>query len=73
MFSRDPSPGRYVQDVLRTTADTLREWLDAGAAVYVCGSLKGMAPAVDTALRELVGEQALDEMMAEGRYCRDVY
>lgn len=73
VFSRDPSPGRYVQDVLRTTADTLREWLDAGAAVYVCGSLKGMAPAVDTALRELVGEQALDEMMAEGRYCRDVY
>lgn len=63
----------YVQDALRAQASRLREWLEAGAAVYVCGSLAGMAPGVDAVLREVVGTEALEAMAANGRYRRDVY
>ncbi|QDH69366.1 flavodoxin domain-containing protein [Marilutibacter alkalisoli] len=63
----------YVQDLLRRQAGRLREWLDAGAAVYVCGSLQGMAPGVDAMLREQIGTETLEKMAADGRYRRDVY
>lgn len=72
-FSRDGDGPRYVQDALRAAATPLREWIGRGAAVYVCGSLRGMAPAVDVALREILGTDAVDELLAEGRYRRDVY
>ena len=72
-FSRDTPQRTYVQDVLRGELPRLREWIASGAAVYVCGSLAGMAPAVDEVLREAVGLDALEAMAAEGRYCRDVY
>lgn len=63
----------YVQDALRVHASRLREWLKAGAVVYVCGSLEGMAPGVDAVLREVVGTDTLEAMAADGRYRRDVY
>ena len=72
-FSRDGAQRTYVQDLLRAQLPRLREWIDDGAAVYVCGSLEGMAPAVDAVLREAVGLDALETMAADGRYCRDVY
>ena len=62
-----------MQDLLREQLPRLREWLEAGAAVYVCGSLEGMAPAVDEVLREAVGVEALEAMALDGRYRRDVY
>ena len=72
-FSRDDAGRTYVQDLLRQQFPRLREWLHAGAAVYVCGSLEGMAPAVDAVLREAVGIEALEAMALDGRYRRDVY
>jgi len=72
-FSRDGAQRVYVQDVLREHAARLREWMAGGAAVYVCGSLEGMAPAVDAVLRDVIGLDALEAMAADGRYCRDVY
>lgn len=72
-FSRDGAQRVYVQDMLREHSERLREWIADGAAVYVCGSLEGMAPAVDAVLRETVGLDALEAMAADGRYCRDVY
>ena len=63
----------YVQDRLREHIATLREWVAAGAAIYVCGSLQGMAPAVDAVLREALGDEAVETMLADGRYRRDVY
>ncbi|MDI9240592.1 flavodoxin domain-containing protein [Lysobacter sp. LF1] len=73
-FSRDDAMRRiYVQDRLQQELPRLREWIAEGAAVYVCGSLEGMAPAVDAVLRDAVGLDALETMAAEGRYCRDVY
>ena len=72
-FSRDQAERRYVQDVLRDRADRLREWVERGAAIYVCGSLQGMAGGVHEALQSILGAQALDGLTNEGRYRRDVY
>ncbi|MBW8899482.1 MAG: flavodoxin domain-containing protein [Massilia sp.] len=72
-FSRDQEERRYVQDVLRAQADRLHEWVERGAAVYVCGSLQGMAGGVHEALAAILGAPQLDALAAEGRYRRDVY
>ena len=48
-------------------------WLDDGAAVYVCGSLHGMATGVEEALVEIIGSARVEVLIDEGRYRRDVY
>ena len=73
VYSRDGAGPRYVQDALREAAPALRCWVQAGASIHVCGSLAGMAPGVDAALREALGEDALETLRSEGRYRRDVY
>lgn len=72
-FSREPGSPRYVQDLLRREAAAIRAWIDAGATVLVCGSLATMAPAVDAALREVLGELRYEQLLDAGRYRRDVY
>ncbi|WP_363797987.1 sulfite reductase subunit alpha [Lysobacter firmicutimachus] len=72
-FSRDGQARVYVQDRLREQRPRVREWVAAGAAIYVCGSLEGMAPAVEAALQEAIGVEALENLAAQGRYRRDVY
>ena len=37
------------------------------------GSLEGMAGGVDAVLRELLGDEAVQQLIEEGRYRRDVY
>jgi sulfite reductase (NADPH) flavoprotein alpha-component len=73
VFSRDQPEKQYVQHRLLTHAHEIREWFAMGAAVHVCGSLEGMAPAVDAALREIVGADVLEQLLIAGRYRRDVY
>ena len=76
-FSRDGASGQpktYVQDIVAQQADTLRQWVnEENAAIYVCGSLAGMASGVDAALRQILGDAAIDTMLSEKRYCRDVF
>ena len=72
-FSRDGATRRYVQDVLREQAPRLLAWIERGAAIYVCGSLQGMAGGVHEALLATLGAPLLDALAAEGRYRRDVY
>lgn len=73
VFSRDQAQRRYVQHRLQEAADILRDWIDGGAALYVCGSLAGMAAGVDEVLRDLLGGDAVDALTQAGRYRRDVY
>jgi len=73
VFSRDQPERFYVQHRLLQSADTLRAWLDNGAAIYVCGSLQGMASGVDAALRQIAGNALWSDLSATGRYRRDVY
>ena len=72
-FSRDQAERRYVQHVLQDHVARLRGWLADGASIHVCGSLAGMAPAVDAVLRDAIGVDALEAMAEDGRYRRDVY
>ncbi len=72
-FSRDQAERVYVQDKLRAAAGELRAWVEQGAAIYVCGSLEGMAPGVAAALTEALGAEMLERLADEGRYRRDVY
>ncbi|WP_326537989.1 sulfite reductase subunit alpha [Pseudorhodoferax sp.] len=73
-FSRDAdAPARYVQDLLGLHGGLLRDWVARGAAIYVCGQRDGMAEGVHAALRQALGEPALEQLAADGRYRRDVY
>jgi sulfite reductase (NADPH) flavoprotein alpha-component len=72
-FSRDQAHRVYVQHRLRENERALMSWVDDGAAIYVCGSLHGMAGEVDTALREMLGSEQVDTLADDGRYRRDVY
>lgn len=72
-FSRDQAEKIYVQDVLLQQAAEFKRWVDDGAYVYVCGSLQGMAAGVDAALQGILGEAAVQQLIEDGRYRRDVY
>jgi sulfite reductase (NADPH) flavoprotein alpha-component len=72
-FSRDSLRPRYVQQVVDERAPEIAAWVARGAAIYVCGSLQGMAGGVHAALQQALGAAMLEELDADGRYCRDVY
>lgn len=72
-FSRDQAARRYVQHCVDEAANELRAWMAQGAVIYVCGSLSGMAPAVDESLRRILGDESVQSLIADGRYRRDVY
>ncbi len=73
VFSRDGETTRYVSHQIGEAAEQLLDWILAGAAIYVCGSIKGMASDVDAELSRVLGVEVLDAMIADGRYRRDVY
>ncbi|KRG64935.1 sulfite reductase subunit alpha [Stenotrophomonas humi] len=73
VFSRDEGPFHYVQDALAADALRLREWVEQGATILVCGSLQGMAPAVDAVIIGALGSEAHEALRIAGRYRRDVY
>ncbi len=72
-FSRDQAQRVYVQHLLPDARDAILDWADRGAAIYVCGSLEGMAPAVHDALELILGSDRLEQMVEDGLYRRDVY
>ena len=72
-WSRDQGERIHVQQRLREAGDELRRWVDEGAAIYVCGSLDGLAPGVDAVLCEVLGAERVARLRAQGRYRRDVY
>ncbi|WP_424814587.1 flavodoxin domain-containing protein [Roseococcus sp. YIM B11640] len=71
-FSREEDRA-YVQDRLRQAGEELRRWVADGAAIYVCGSLEGMASGVHAALAEALGAAELERLADEELYRRDVY
>ncbi len=76
-FSRDPDAegrtGRYVQHLIDDHAAEIAAWVERGAAIYICGSLDGMASGVHAALEQALGADRLIELTETGRYRRDVY
>ena len=82
-FSRDQAEKIYVQHRLREKADDVYEWLQNGAAIYVCGDKERMSKDVERALVEIIAErnhgsekaalEYLDQLQDENRYLKDVY
>ncbi|MFE4141111.1 assimilatory sulfite reductase (NADPH) flavoprotein subunit [Peribacillus sp. YIM B13472] len=82
-FSRDTDEKVYVQNRMREHSGELYEWLQEGAAVYICGDEKNMAHDVHNTLIEIIEKEGnmshadaqayLDEMQQNKRYQRDVY
>lgn len=72
-WSRDQAERIHVQQRLREAAGELLRWVDAGAAIYVCGSLAGLAPGVEAVLRDVLGDARVGQLREQGRYRRDVY
>lgn len=81
-FSRDQENKVYVQHCMKEKADELLQWIDNGAAIYVCGSKDPMSKDVEQALLEILavkkgGHEAaqkfLDQLHDENRYVKDVY
>lgn len=82
-FSRDTAEKVYVQHRMMEKSQELYEWINSGAAVYVCGDEKNMAHDVHGALETIIAqggglspEQASEyllRMQQEKRYQRDVY
>lgn len=63
----------YVPDQLRTCEAQLRQCVDQGAAIYVCGSLQGTATGIDKMLRELLGEALVNCLQKRGLYYSEVH
>ncbi len=82
-FSREPNEARtYVQDLLLRHGERLLPLLDRGAAIYVCGDARHMAPAVEAAFAQLLTQRGqssdqahatLEAWKREGRYLQDVW
>lgn len=72
-FSRDQAERVYVQQRLAAQPDQLKQWVEQGASIYVCGSIEGMAPAVDQVLSDILGDTMMEKLIIEERYRRDVY
>lgn len=82
-FSRDMAEKVYVQHRMLEQSKELFEWLEQGAAVYICGDEKNMAHDVHHTLIDIIEkegkmsrEQAVEylaNMQQQKRYQRDVY
>ena len=72
-FSRVPG-GAYVQDRLTSDAEELRNLIQHGARVMVCGG-REMAGGVANALGAIIQPLGLDlaNLKSEGRYLEDIY
>jgi sulfite reductase (NADPH) flavoprotein alpha-component len=62
-----------VQDRVIAVANDVRSWIANGAAIYICGSINGMAPGVESVLTDILGTGAMERLVMAGRYRRDVY
>lgn len=80
-FSRDRLQKRYVQHVIREQGDKIKQWLDSGAYLYLCGRKTPMSEDVEEVLLEILNGKAssedelsiLDSWSDQGRYSKDVY
>lgn len=72
-FSRDQEQRIYVQHQLNLAASEVQTWVNKGAAIFVCGSLHGMAAEVDATLRDILGDARVEQLREQSLYRRDVY
>ncbi|GAB2850695.1 diflavin oxidoreductase [Hymenobacter ruber] len=82
-FSRDQTEKVYVQDRLLENSREVFSWLENGAQFYVCGDKNRLGGAVQTALTQVVQQEAglsaedaaayVKSLRKQRRYLEDVY
>ncbi|MBR1982962.1 MAG: sulfite reductase subunit alpha [Akkermansia sp.] len=82
-WSRDQAYKIYVQNLMEEAGEEIWQWLEKGAAFYMCGDANRMAKDVEKALLSIISkygnrseEEAtayLADMKAAKRYQKDVY
>ncbi len=82
-FSRDQEHKEYVQHRIMEESKRFNEWIEQGAAIYICGDEKCMAKDVHQAIKDVLvkerhisqeeAELLLRQMKQQQRYQRDVY
>ena len=82
-WSRDGAGKVYVQHLMEREGAVLWDWLERGAAIYLCGDAGRMATDVDRALHAVIAREGgmgakeaaayVDALRREDRYRRDVY
>lgn len=82
-FSRDTEEKVYVQHRIAQQSELFYQWLQDGAAIYVCGDEKHMAKDVHDTIRSVIEQEGdmseadaeayLTQMKQAKRYQRDVY
>lgn len=72
-YSQDKQFPQYVQHILLSEQKLVKQWIDNGSVIYVCGSLSGMGEGVHQALVEILGQTEVDTLKVQQRYIRDVY
>ena len=82
-WSRDQKEKLYVQHLMLQNGADLWNWLQKGAAFYVCGDASRMAKDVDQALLQIASEHGklsadeaaafISQLKKDKRYQRDVY
>lgn len=82
-FSRDTDQKVYVQHRMLEKSKELYQWLQEGAAIYICGDEKKMAHDVHAALATILEQEGglspeeaadyLTQLQQQKRYQRDVY
>lgn len=82
VFSRDGGTQRYITERLEQCGDKLLEWLDRGAALYICGRASTLGRGVDEVLVRLLqgrgmglleAEAELERWSREGLMHRDLF
>ena len=82
-WSRDQAHKIYVQHLMEQAGEEIWNWLENGAAVYMCGDANRMAKDVELALLNIIAKHGnrseeeaaayLADMKAAKRYQKDVY
>lgn len=70
---KEGTPRTYVQDLLRAHARHVAELVAQGAAIFICGNARTMAPDVHAAFADILGAPVLADLEAQGRYLQDVW
>lgn len=82
-WSRDQAEKIYVQHRMLDAGAEIWNWLQDGAAIYVCGDASRMAKDVDDAIHQIIAEHGtmsseqaseyVEQLKSSHRYQRDVY
>ena len=67
VFSRDGGDQRYITERVESRGDQLLEWINRGAALYICGRASTLGTGIDAALKRVLQRNGLSAAEAEAR------